>query len=208
TAGQIPEEGLRLLGAAGGLLLLAAGCGGGGRGTFILLPDPDGSVGKITVTSAGNRQVVDQAWHGVEVQRGAAAPSAPVPVPQEQVEREFEAVLRTAPVAPAHYLLQFQMDSTELTAGSRALLPEIVAETASRQSVNTSVVGHADTSGGKEYNYALSLQRARAVADLLIERGVAEEILEITSHGEENLRIPTADEVNEPRNRRVEITVR
>ena len=197
-----------LLGAAGGLLLLAAGCAGGGRGTFILLPDPDGSVGEITVTRGGNRQVVDQAWHGVEVQPGAAAPSAPEPVPQAQVEIEFESVLHAAPVEPARYLLQFQINSTELTDASRALLPAIVAEITTRHSVDTSVVGHTDTSGSKAYNYTLSLQRARAVAELLIEHEVAEEILEINSHGEENLLFPTADEVDEPRNRRVEITVR
>jgi outer membrane protein OmpA-like peptidoglycan-associated protein len=32
--------------------------------------------------------------------------------------------------------------------------------------------------------------------------------LEITSHGEANLLVPTADNVSEPRNRRVEVTVR
>ena len=194
--------------AAGVALLIAAGCGGGGRGTFILLPDPDGNVGEITVTSGGNRQVVDQAWHGVEVRPGDTAPSAPKPVPQEQVEKEFGSVLDAAPAEPARYRLECKVDSTDLTDASQALLPEIVTQITARHSVDTSVVGHTDTSGSKEYNYTLTLQRAQAVADLLIERGVAKEILEVNSHGEENLRVPTADEVDEPRNRRVEITVR
>ncbi len=194
--------------AAGVALLIAAGCGGGGRGTFILLPDPDGTVGEITVTRGGNRQVVDQAWYAVEVQSGAAAPSTPALVPREQVEEEFESVLHAAPVEPARYRLECKVDSADLTDASQALLPEIVTQITARHSVDTSVVGHTDTSGSKEYNYTLSLQRAQTVADLLVERGVAKEILEVNSHGEENLLIPTADEVDEPRNRRVEITVR
>ena len=194
--------------AAGIALLLAAGCGGGGRGTFILLPDPDGSVGQITVTQDGNPQVVDQAWHGVKVAPRAKTPSAPAPIPREQIEEEFGAVFSAAPVEPARYLLHFQVDSTKLTAESQALLPEITAEIAARRSVDTSVVGHTDTSGTAKYNYELSLQRARTVAELLVAEGVDGEILEINSHGEENPLIPTADEVAEPRNRRVEITVR
>jgi outer membrane protein OmpA-like peptidoglycan-associated protein len=33
-------------------------------------------------------------------------------------------------------------------------------------------------------------------------------LIDVSSHGEMDLRIPTADDVLEPRNRRVEITVR
>jgi outer membrane protein OmpA-like peptidoglycan-associated protein len=197
-----------LAGAVALAALLAAGCGGGGRGTFVLLPDPSGQVGEITVTRGGNRQVVDQAWHAVEVAEDAAAPSAPAAVTPEQLEASFGPVFTSTPTAPAHYLLHFQSDSSELTAASAALLPEIAAEIAARRSVDTSVVGHTDTSGSKDYNYTLSLERARAVAKLFIGRGVDPQILEINSHGEENLLIPTADEVAEPRNRRVEITVR
>jgi outer membrane protein OmpA-like peptidoglycan-associated protein len=57
-------------------------------------------------------------------------------------------------------------------------------------------------------NLQLSLARARAVAALLAAAGVDPASLEITSHGEANLLVPTGDNVPEPRNRRVEVTVR
>lgn len=189
-------------------LLFTAACGAGARSTFILLPDPHGGVGQITVSRAGNHQVLDQPWHAVEVAAGDTAPSSPQPLPQAQVEAAFGAVLRAVPTQPKKYLLHFQINSTELTDASRELLPEIVAEIAQRSSTDTSVVGHTDTLGSKERNYTLSVQRAQAVAALLTAAGVAPEILEITSHGEENPLIPTADGVDEPQNRRVEITVR
>jgi len=189
-------------------VLFTAACGAGARSTFILVPDPDGGVGQITVSRAGNQQVVNRPWHAVEVAASDTAPSSPQPLSQAQVEAEFGPVLRAVPTQPKQYLLHFQSNSTALTDASQALLPEIVAEIAARGSADTSIVGHTDTLGSKERNYALSLERAQAVAALLTAAGVAPEILEITSHGEENLLIPTADGVDEPQNRRVEVTVR
>ena len=54
-------------------------------------------------------------------------------------------------------------------------------------------------------NVPISIERANAVRDLLVKEGIDPAIIEVTSHGEENPLIPTADEVAEPRNRRVEI---
>ena len=54
----------------------------------------------------------------------------------------------------------------------------------------------------------VGLRRAQAVAALLTKEGIDPSILEITSHGKDNPLVPTADQVFEPRNRRVEVTVR
>ena len=50
--------------------------------------------------------------------------------------------------------------------------------------------------------------RAERVRDLLIAEGLDPTLIEVDSHGENNPLIPTADEIAEPRNRRVEVTVR
>jgi outer membrane protein OmpA-like peptidoglycan-associated protein len=54
----------------------------------------------------------------------------------------------------------------------------------------------------------LALERAQEVAQWLISEGVDANIIEISSHGEENPVVPTKDEVAEPKNRRVEVNVR
>jgi len=77
-----------------------------------------------------------------------------------------------------------------------------------RAPVDISVVGHTDTVGKDDYNSVLSLKRARAVASILRGKGVDPSVLDITSHGKRNPLVPTGDQVPEPRNRRVEITVR
>ncbi|MGH6905858.1 MAG: OmpA family protein [Geminicoccaceae bacterium] len=69
------------------------------------------------------------------------------------------------------------------------------------------VTGHTDTVGSAAYNLALSERRAAMVADELIRRGVPATDIVTVGRGEEDLLVPTADGVNEPRNRRVEIVV-
>ena len=126
--------------------------------------------------------------------------------------REVEAIagpaLAALPKPPLRFILYYEHDSVDLTPESRALLQKVLDTIRDRAPVDISVVGHTDTVGMKEYNYALSLKRARAVASILLGQGVDSSTLDITSHGKDNPLVPTGDQVTEPRNRRVEITVR
>ena len=69
------------------------------------------------------------------------------------------------------------------------------------------VIGYTDTTGSAEYNLALSQRRAETVADELIRQGVPATDIATIGRGEQDLLVPTADGVNEPANRRVEIVV-
>ena len=70
------------------------------------------------------------------------------------------------------------------------------------------IVGHTDTMGDRKSNLALGLKRATAVRSILLGAGLPESLVELTSHGEGDLLVRTRDNTAEPRNRRVEITVR
>ncbi len=74
--------------------------------------------------------------------------------------------------------------------------------------MDVSIIGHSDTVGKAEANAALALKRAQAIGDLLKEKGLKVEALSIESHGESNLLVKTPDETPEPRNRRVEVSIR
>jgi outer membrane protein OmpA-like peptidoglycan-associated protein len=67
------------------------------------------------------------------------------------------------------------------------------------------VTGHTDRPGPESYNMALSLRRANAVKEALVRDGVPESAITIVGKGETQPLIPTADNVREPQNRRVEI---
>lgn len=67
------------------------------------------------------------------------------------------------------------------------------------------VVGWADRTGKEGYNEKLSQDRAEAVRAALIAGGIAQDRIDIVWHGETNLPVPTADHVQEPKNRVVQI---
>lgn len=178
------------------------------RAEFLLLPDADGRTGAIRVSNAGGVQPLAKAGDATAVRDAQTAPAAPEPMDQARIDRIFGAVLAAAPTPPVHFILWFEKDSPELTADSRTDVARIVASIRERGATDASVVGHTDTLGDDRRNVELSLKRAMAVGSLLVAAGVDPGTLEITSHGEKNLLVPTADNVAEPRNRRVEVTVR
>ncbi|MDR7100854.1 OmpA family protein [Croceicoccus sp. BE223] len=69
------------------------------------------------------------------------------------------------------------------------------------------VYGYTDTVGSASSNLTLSENRARAVANYLIQRGVSSGRIRSMGFGETNLKVQTGDNVNEPLNRRVEIKI-
>jgi len=68
------------------------------------------------------------------------------------------------------------------------------------------VVGHTDTKGTKNYNYKLSLQRAKSVKKILLQNGIFDNNIKIIAAGENSLLIKTPNETAHPANRRVEIS--
>lgn len=113
-----------------------------------------------------------------------------------------------APMAPedAMYLVFFDWDKSDLGAGALNVLDAVAAEVAKNPPNVINVVGHADTSGPKDYNQRLAFRRATAVRDALVQRGVPAAKIAIESRGENELLVPTPDNVREPANRRANIS--
>jgi outer membrane protein OmpA-like peptidoglycan-associated protein len=174
---------------------------------IVLLPDDQGKTGAIVVSSAGVERRLDRPRQSVTVEPGSP-PGLPSVISSEEVQAIAGPALAALPEPPAKFILYFYHDSIDLTAESRAELQKVFEVIRVRAPVDISVVGHTDTLGRKEYNYALSLKRANAVAAILRGNGVDPSLLDITSHGKDNPLVRTLDQVSEPRNRRVEITVR
>ena len=66
------------------------------------------------------------------------------------------------------------------------------------------VIGHTDTVGDAASNRALSLKRARAIARYLKRKGRLNIPVRYTGLGEDRPKVSTADETDEPANRRAE----
>lgn len=67
------------------------------------------------------------------------------------------------------------------------------------------VNGHADTVGSSKVNIIVSRKRAESVSSVLRKAGVPRNKINVKSSGENRLAVLTADNVKEPRNRRVEV---
>ncbi|WP_228384673.1 OmpA family protein [Rhodocyclus gracilis] len=186
---------------AGALAAILAGCAP--KSYVVLLESPDGTTGKVIVKGARGEQLISTARYGAPLDGSAAA----APVSPEKIHKDFGDAIAARPKMPTRYLLYFD-NGARLTAESAALIPKIIAEAADRPAVDVSVIGHTDTSGRADGNEELSLRRATTVAKLLKDRGLKVHALSIESHGERNLLIPTPDNTYEPRNRRVEISIR
>ena len=174
----------------------------------VLLADADGKVGRVIVSNQAGSRTLERVGDATRILDAKTAPTEPATMSVAEIEATFGAALSAQPLPPRHFMLYFEQGSTELTHASRSEVPAIVTVVREYASVDTSVVGHSDTTGDARSNLELSLRRALAVGALLAAAGIDPGSLEITSHGEANPLVPTGDNISEPRNRRVEVTVR
>lgn len=170
----------------------------------VLLPSPDGTVGRVIVQGKGGEQELTKALSGTLTDGS----TKPFEVGKEQMALDFGAAMAARPPLPESFLLYFNSGTTDLTGESKALLPRIMARIHDRKALDMSVIGHTDTVGKAPSNEVLGLQRANVIAKQIQELAPEGTILSVESNGERNLLVPTPDEKNEPRNRRVEVTLR
>jgi len=173
----------------------------------VVLPEADGHVGAVVIHDAKGDRVLDHAYAAAGSGSGAGA-LKPVEVAPEEVTAIFAPALAAQPIVPRHFMLYFISDSTELTDESRADFEAVFAEVAKRSAAEVVVTGHTDRAAEASYNDALSLQRAKAVRKLFVARGLPKDSVIATGRGEREPLVPTEDGEREPKNRRVEITVR
>lgn len=175
---------------------------------IVLLPNEDGTVGKVTVTNSGVTRELAEAYAGVQVDRPDTPPGTPFKVEQSEVKRIFGGALSVTPSAEASFTLYFLSDSTTMDAQSQALVPEIFKAIQDRHSTDIEVIGHTDTTGTHESNQMLGMKRAQAVAETLRSMGMDTTNMSVASHGDSDLLVQTPKGVAEPKNRRVEVIVR
>lgn len=188
--------------------LSMAGCASVKDTIIVLVQDTDGTVGQVTVTTMGGTRTLTAPNTVVKVVDAVKMPSKPEEISRQQIDLLFSDSLKALPPEPASFLFYFLHGTLELTAESKAYIPEVLSVINKRQFYELSIIGHTDTTGTDAHNMKLSSQRAAAVRDMFISHGIRSGSMELSYHGKRDLLVPTMDNVREPRNRRVEVVVK
>jgi outer membrane protein OmpA-like peptidoglycan-associated protein len=189
------------------LTALVAACSTPGT-RVVLLPQADGKPSAVVVSTGDGEETLFKPY-----QRATAAVGARgAPVVDEanpgRVEADYKQLFDLMPPPAQHYTLYFEAGDTVLTAKSQVALKEVLTAALARSGGEIVVTGHTDTVGSAARNDELSRNRAAQIRQIFLDRGFPPNRIEAVGRGARELAIPTQDEVDEPRNRRVTIEVR
>ena len=174
---------------------------------YVVVPDRDGKTGAISVTTpSGARLDLDHPYATARVPQPNRV--EPGTITASEAHHAFQAAMEAQPPRPVSFILYFLEGKDELTPESKQMVSAVSAEIARRPAPEVVVIGHTDRVGTVEFNDRLSLQRAERMRTELVQFGIPPDTIQIAGRGEREPLVPTPDEVAEPRNRRVEVTVR
>ena len=101
--------------------------------------------------------------------------------------------------------VRFDFDKAVIKPEYEDLIRQLATATQNNKNIKVSVVGHTDTVGSADYNYALGGRRAEAVQKMLIGYGIPASQIVAVSAGEEGLAVQTPDGVPNAANRRARV---
>lgn len=186
------------------LPILALGLASCAQSRVVLLDS--GKPSAVTIRNDAGVGRLDRPGEAVELS-GRDSAAKPIAVSRAEIDREWGDAIAAHPPAPVTTILYFHFDTAELTSASRTVLPDILALIRQRPAPEIAIVGYTDRSGEAHYNYDLGLRRAEAVRAAIEAFGIGERAIAVDSYGAANPLVESRSPY-EPRNRRVEITIR
>lgn len=190
-------------GVAACLFTFLAGCA---HSSMVLLPDEDGGHGQVAILESGGKPT--ETIVGEPNSRASLGSSQPSIRPLGALKPAEATLVGELPPPAKSFTLYFLEGTTEMTPESLPIVDELRAEIAKRPGAEIQVTGHTDTVGSDSDNDALSQKRAEEILNLLAGKGFDRSIMSAVGRGERELKEPTADNVESPVNRRVEVIVR
>jgi OOP family OmpA-OmpF porin len=175
--------------------------------TVILLDNNSTHNGVIVTTEAGSASL-DTPYTQTTLTAPDVKPEAAKSVDESELRKKYAQTLDALPALPVTLLFYFEEGSAQLTSESKAQTAVLVDLIKIREPCIVDIIGHTDTEGSAEANYNLALKRAQMVKSFLDEQKIEMKEVSVLSYGESDPLIPTGDGVAEPRNRRVDVTVR
>lgn len=156
----------------------------------------DGSGNCVRTSSWAEDKMIEGCGLVVAAPEPAAEP-APVPV--------RKAISETVTLSASAL---FDFDKDEIKAAAKPRLDEVANRVRSLADVESvTIVGHTDSVGSDAYNEELSMRRANAVKNYLLEQGVDPRLLSTSGMGESQPVADNSTDAGRAQNRRVEVTI-
>jgi outer membrane protein OmpA-like peptidoglycan-associated protein len=172
----------------------------------VLLPQADGAPSAVAVRPrSGGEVLLSKPYETAEVTQSRAVTGV---TSAEEVQARYKTLSDALPARPKSYLIYFETGGDQLTPESEASLEGILLSVKTFSAAELTVIGHTDTVGPDSVNDDISLKRAELIRQRLVQLGIDAKSLTAVGRGKREPLVPTADEVPEPRNRRVEIRVK
>jgi outer membrane protein OmpA-like peptidoglycan-associated protein len=179
---------------------------------------------KAAVAAEGQKQAESGRQQAEAVAQQASAQSQAAQEKMSAMQREREAELdrmqealnrvvetkRTATgmvISLPNSVFRFDFDKADLNQHNRELLSRIAGILLVSKGYGLSVFGYTDDVGSPDYNQQLSLRRATAVKDYLVQAGIDPGIVNVKGYGKSSPLFEGASNDARARNRRVEIAL-
>lgn len=98
----------------------------------------------------------------------------------------------------------FEFDQSSISDGESKKLDDLIHKVETSL-MYVSIEGHADSKGSAKYNKKLSVKRARAVMDYLVQHGISESKISTKGFGETSPEFPNDSEFHRAQNRRANL---
>lgn len=132
----------------------------------------------------------------LDLTRGGSAP--PIDIRLMKLERDAKLTLRD---------INFESNSVQLSDISFTELRRVIQLMKENPTLRVEVAAHTDNVGSDTYNQSLSQQRAKSVADFLVENKIESTRFEAKGYGEAQAKVANDTENNRAINRRVELRI-
>lgn len=172
--------------------------------TIIMLMDIKAAKNSILITSGVEEIILDKsnAYTLVSARNDMSSPQT---MSEEERKALFGSVIARSSEEKYKFILYFEREN--LLKKSQNKLNEILDLISKKDDYYIKITGHTDTTGSQVNNQELSQKRVNVIMQKIHENKLKYLKIYTKAHGENKLAVYTQDDVTEPLNRRVEISI-
>lgn len=175
--------------------------------TNVVLLDTNNSThNAIVVSTKSGEAMIDKPYFDSTLTGDSTKPTPPTQVDPVAVREKYAKELSMLPRKPESFLFYFEKN--EINQSSKNQIEKFKKTIANSQPATIDIIGHTDTTGSADQNYALGLKRAKQTEKYLLSQGIEMTRKRVVSYGENDLLVDTPDDTLNPLNKCVEVIVR